>query len=180
MRKKTKKIFFYSLLTFLILVFGVLALFFAWFFPRKNSPFYPAQKEPAIKVYFLKEDKIFAVKRPLKGKEQPFKKAFEELLAGPTQAETQQGITSYLPLGLKLLGFWREGPVVILNFNRELENYGGGTSRLQGMIAQIVYTATEIPGIEKVWIWMEGEKELILGGEGLVLDHPLSRREIAY
>jgi len=47
------------------------------------------------------------------------------------------------------------------------------------MIGQIVYTITEVPGIKKVWIKMEGEKELVLGGEGLVIDRPLSREDIS-
>jgi spore germination protein GerM len=85
-----------------------------------------------------------------------------------------------VPRGTRALSFKVRGKTVIVNFSRELEKYGGGSTRLQGMIAQIVYTATDVPGIEKAWIWMEGEKELVLGGEGLILDRPLGRKEVSY
>ncbi|MGB9613125.1 MAG: GerMN domain-containing protein [Candidatus Margulisiibacteriota bacterium] len=133
-----------------------------------------------VKVFYFKRGKLFAVPRPLRADEVPLKKAIVELLAGPTEKETAKGIVSYLPTAVKLINLKVQGNTAILNFNQELENYGGGSARLQGMIAQIVFTATDIPGIEKAWIWMEGQKEIVLGGEGLVLDHPLTRREISY
>jgi spore germination protein GerM len=137
-------------------------------------------KEAGVKAYFFKGEKLMAVERPLKAGEAPLSKAVAELLSGPSETEKAQGISTQIPAGTKALNILIKDEIAIVNFNRKLENYGGGSARLEGMIAQIVYTATEVPGIKKVWIWMEGEKELVLGGEGLVLDKPLSRREIAY
>jgi len=138
------------------------------------------QKPPSVKVYFYKGDKLFAVERTLNAGEAPLQRAIGELLAGPSPDEKLEGITTQLPAGTRVLRLRVKDQVAIIDFNRKLEAYGGGSARLEGMIAQIVYTATEIPGIEKVWIWMEGEKELVLGGEGLVLDKPLSRRDVSF
>ena len=49
---------------------------------------------------------------------------------------------------------------------------------VEGIVAQLVYTATGLPGVEQAWLWVEGQSEVVLGGEGLVLDHPLSRRDV--
>lgn len=138
------------------------------------------QRPPSVKVYFYKGDKLFAIEREIKAGESPAQKALGELLAGPNPDEKLEGITTQLPAGTRVLRIRVKGHVAIVDFNRKLETYGGGSARLEGMIAQIVYTATEIPGVEKVWIWMEGEKEVVLGGEGLVLDRPLSRRDVSY
>ncbi len=135
-------------------------------------------KGTAVKVYFFKGEKLTAVERPLSANEAPLSKALTELISGPSETERGQGISTQIPRGTKVLSMLIKDDIAIINFNRKLENYGGGSARLEGMIAQIVYTATEVPGIKKVWIWMEGEKELVLGGEGLVLDKPLSRRDL--
>ena len=119
-----------------------------------------------------------AVERPLDANEALLTKAFAELLSGPSETEKAQGISTQIPAGTKVLNILVKDEIVIVNFNRKLESYGGGSARLEGMIAQIVYTATEVPGVKKAWIWMEGKKELVLGGEGLVLDKPLSRRDL--
>lgn len=117
---------------------------------------------------------MVAVERPLGADEEPLPKAMAELLSGPKEA----GLSTQIPTGTKILRLQVKKGTAILDFNRKLESYGGGSARVEGMIAQIVYTATEVPGIEKVWIWIEGEKEIVLGGEGLVLDRPLSRSDV--
>lgn len=146
----------------------------AWYF------WSTAPMQPSVKIYFFKGDKLFVVSRPISAGEAPLPKAIKELLAGPSGEESYRGIVSLVPRGTRALSFKVRGKTVIVNFSRELEKYGGGSTRLQGMIAQIVYTATDVPGIEKAWIWMEGEKELVLGGEGLILDRPLGRKEVSY
>jgi len=101
----------------------------------------------------------------------------KELLAGP---KPEEGASSELPRGVKILGIKVRGQTAMIDFNHKLEDCGGGSARLQGMIAQIVYTATDVPGVEKAWILIEGKKEVVLGGEGLVLDRPLGRSDLGY
>lgn len=167
-RKKSNFLLFAVAITILVVAVATGAYFWAL----------TQQKQPSVKVYFYKGDKLFAVERPLNAGDAPLQKAIEELLAGPSPDEKLEGITTQLPAGTRVLHMRARDKVAIIDFNRKLEAYGGGSARLEGMIAQIVYTATEVPGIEKAWIWMEGEKEVVLGGEGLVLDKPLSRREV--
>jgi len=135
----------------------------------------PREKAPVVKIYFFKGDKLAAVERPLGVDEAPLPKAITELLSGPKVS----GLSTQIPPGTKILRLQVKNGTAILDFNRKLEAYGGGSARVEGMIAQIVYTATEVPGITKVWIWINGNREVVLGGEGLVLDRPLSRRDIS-
>ena len=165
-KKNRQRIFYAAILIIVILIIAALAYFFSA--PRSGL---------SIKAYFMKEGKLCAFKRPLGPSQSPLQSAILELLAGP---KPEEEANSELPHGLKLLGLKVKGRTAIINFSRQLEDYGGGSARLRGMIAQIVYTATEVPGVDKVWIWVEGKKEIVLGGEGLVLDHPLSRSELSY
>ena len=153
----------------------VFSLIYYWVVNNLNET-----DKDSVKVYFFDGDKLIGAERRLLSGEVPLEKAMKELLKGPRQAEAAQGVTTQIPVGTKLIGLTIKNKLAIVNLNDKIENYGGGSTRLRGMIGQIVYTATNIPGIEKVWIWEEGKRELVLGGEGLVLDHPLSRVEVSF
>jgi spore germination protein GerM len=150
---------------------GLLAAFLLYFSPA-------AEKAFTVKVYFFKEDQLVAVERSLPADKSLLREAIEQLLAGPTAAEKKQGIVSQLADKIKVRGLKIKGGVAIVNFSRELASGSAGAGRLRAMMQQIVYTATAISGVEKVWLWVEGEKEVVLGGEGLVLDQPLGRESL--
>jgi len=167
--KLNKKVAWPLLAAGLILLVGL----GAWFFPKQ-------EKGPVLKVYFLKGGKLAAVERGLAPDRAPLKLAADALLAGPTREEKSAGYSTMIPPGTRTIWIIEKNGIAIINLNRKLEAYGGGASRVEGLVAQIVYTLTDIPGIEKAWIWMAGEKEIVLGGEGLILDKPLSRSDLAY
>lgn len=135
---------------------------------------------PSLKIYFLKGEKLQAVARSLAEGEDPIKAAARELMRGPNLKERNSGIFTEIPKKAKILKGAKENGILAVNFNQELSRYGGGSARVQGLIAQIVYTFTEIPGITKVRILVEGKGEVVLGGEGLVVDKPLSREDVKF
>jgi len=170
-RKRAKKIKPGLLLAFLIFALIIIgAIYYCSICPRP--------KQPLIRLYLTKGDKLVVVERPLLPNEAPLTKAIEELMVGPTETEKAAGLSTRIPDGTRVIHLHTKDKVAIIDFNRKLENYGGGSARIEGIIAQIVYTATEAPGVEKVWIRIEGNKEIVLGGEGLVLDKPLSRADL--
>jgi hypothetical protein len=50
---------------------------------------------------------------------------------------------------------------------------------MQARLAQVVYTLTQFPTVEGVLFSLDGEPIDVLGGEGVVIDHPLTRRDYA-
>src|SRR5213593_1672242 len=52
---------------------------------------------------------------------------------------------------------------------------GRGSSSMLGRLWQIVYTATQFPHASRVRFLIEGQTRAALGGEGVVIDHPLAR-----
>jgi spore germination protein GerM len=170
-RKRAKKGRFALLIALLVAGAVIAALALYYYKP-------PAPERQTIGLYFTKGDALVRVERPLLSGEQRLNKAINELLGGPNDAERARGLTTLLPRGARVLHLRIRGGTAIIDFNRKLEDYGGGSARIEGIIAQIVYTATEIPGITKAWIWIEGNREVVLGGEGLVLDRPLGREDL--
>lgn len=53
-----------------------------------------------------------------------------------------------------------------------------GSARLLALVQQVVYTATEEPGIARVLITQNGGQRAIIGGEGLIVDHPATRADV--
>jgi len=132
---------------------------------------------PSVKIYFFKDGKLAYVKRPIEKNAEPLSVAFTGLLKGPTQKEIRSGYFSEIPKNTKITEIIKNGTLIELTFSKELANYGGGSARVLGLVTQIVYTFTEIKGINKVKINIEDKDEVVLGGEGLVIDKPLGRED---
>lgn len=98
------------------------------------------------------------------------------LMAGPLGAVEEEGGTSVIPMGTKLLGVERDGATLFVDLSSEFES-GGGSLSMQMRVAQVVYTATQFDGIDAARILIEGEMVDAIGGEGVVVAEPLTRRD---
>jgi spore germination protein GerM len=133
-----------------------------------------------VQVYFFKGDKLVSVTRPLPEENERLMVVSAELIAGPNEQEKTDGLFSEIPPKAKIMIAEIKDKTAYLTFNYEIMNCGGGSARVQGLVAQIVYTFTEIPGVEKVRIMAGEKKEVALGGEGFVIDRALSRVDVKF
>lgn len=78
----------------------------------------------------------------------------EILLAGPNEGELDQQYTTFLPANLELLDTFKQGTILFLDMSDELTELTG--QPLSRALAQIVYTATELDGVERVQITVDG------------------------
>lgn len=102
--------------------------------------------------------------------------AVEALLAGPDDFEQGYGLSSAIPEGTQLLGLRIEDGIAHADLTSEFES-GGGTLSMQMRLAQVVYTLTQFPTVEGVLFSLDGQEVDVIGGEGIVVDQPLSRRD---
>lgn len=100
--------------------------------------------------------------------------ALQELLNGPTDVERATGLSTAVPEGTRLLGVRITGGVVYADFSGEIES-GGGSASMLGRLWQVVYTATQDPRTPRVRILINGQERQAMGGEGVIIDHPLRR-----
>jgi hypothetical protein len=72
-----------------------------------------------------------------------------------------------------------DGDLVTIDYHVPDEDWGvDGSTSLRALVQQLVFTASEEPGIVRVMITQNGEAGAIIGGEGLVIDHPQTRRDL--
>ncbi len=96
--------------------------------------------------------------------------AFAQLLDGPRQGDA----FSAIPEGTELRDLSVESDGVHVDLS-EAFTFGGGTASMTGRLAQVIYTATSLDADIPVWISVEGEPLEVLGGEGLMIDQPMTR-----
>lgn len=103
--------------------------------------------------------------------------AIRELLRGPTEDELARGLRSSLPRSTELLGV--QGPtggLITIDLN-DLTAIGGQGQRLA--LAQIVFTATAVPEVDRVIFEFEGEASEVPDGQGESTAEPLTRGDFA-
>jgi hypothetical protein len=98
------------------------------------------------------------------------------LLEGPSAADEEVGAATAIPEGTELLGVSREDSVLMVDLSSDFES-GGGSLSMQLRVGQVVYTGTQFEGIDAVRILIEGERVDAIGGEGIVVAEPLTRRD---
>ena len=100
----------------------------------------------------------------------------EMLVAGVPGPVLESGGTTAIPEGTDLLHVGRTDSTLFVDLSSEFES-GGGSLSMQMRIAQVVYTATQFEGIDAARIMIEGEMVDSVGGEGVMVDRPLTRRD---
>lgn len=102
--------------------------------------------------------------------------AINSLVAGPKANERAKGVYTEIPAGTNVLSIKELPDKAIINLSSEFET-GGGTDGLYKRLYQLIKTAkrnSEVP----VYLYIEGERADVIGGEGIMLSQPLSDRSL--
>jgi spore germination protein GerM len=95
-----------------------------------------------------------------------------ELLAGPNAEELVGQFRTALPSGLQLLSATRRGSVLQVDVSQELGELSG--EALVAAVAQIVFTASELDGVQSVKILIDGTGQQWPAGNGELQSVPLT------
>lgn len=98
--------------------------------------------------------------------------AFENLLSGTEE----EAYTTAIPTGTKLIDLNLDKEGVHVNLSQQFVS-GGGSASMTGRLAQVLYTATSLDPEAKVWINVDGTPLNNLGGEGLIINQPMTRSD---
>ena len=129
-----------------------------------------------VDVFFVRDERVAAADRDVTPPGVA-RAAMTALLAGPTAEETAAGSSTSIPEGTRLLGLRITGRVAEVDLSGEFASGGGSLSMLT-RVAQVVYTLTGFPTVGSVRFLIDGEKVDSIGGEGVIVDHPLTRADL--
>ncbi len=130
----------------------------------------------AVRIYLLIDGTLVPVHRSIDATRAVGRAAITELLEGPTGAEADFGVTTSVPDGTILLGLDIADGLATVDLSREFES-GGGSASMFGRLAQVVYTLTQFPTVERVAFRLDGQPVTVFSGEGIVLDGPSVRTD---
>ncbi len=106
----------------------------------------------------------------------PIRGALDELIKGPSKNEESRGLLTAMPENLRIRDVKIENNTAVIDFNEAIEENANGNILLM-RVDQIVYTATQFKNIDSVQIKINGKKRGFLGGDGLSIGGPITRRK---
>ncbi|HEY7004596.1 MAG TPA: GerMN domain-containing protein [Gaiellaceae bacterium] len=144
--------------------------------PTSGSTSTSPSKTMTYQVWFTRGESLYAVNRTENASPGVGTAALEALLEAPAPTEQAAGIGSQVPVGTKLLALSVDKGIATVDLTSEFES-GGGSASMNMRIAQIVYTLTQFPTVQGVLFELDGRPVDVLGGEGVIVDHPVTRKD---
>ncbi|WP_175408245.1 GerMN domain-containing protein [Streptomyces sp. TRM64462] len=132
-------------------------------------------KQVRAAVYFLHGEQVSPAPRPVAAPSTAAG-ALRALLAGPTGFERGHDRTTAIPAGTTLNSVAVRDRVATVDLSERYDD-GGGTLSMRARLAQVVFTATRFPTIDKVQFALDGKPVRSFGGEGIELNKPVGRAD---
>jgi spore germination protein GerM len=92
------------------------------------------------------------------------------------QAPPEVELSSAIPANTKVLSATSQDKQIRINLSQEFTS-GGGSASMQGRIIQVLYSATSLEPDAKVYLSVEGQPLSYIGGEGLEIPQPMTRKD---
>lgn len=135
-------------------------------------------KYQIVNVFFIAhnsngEEVYRAVKRryiPEYGSRLKF--AVKELIKGPTEKERKAGVYTEIPSGTRLISLTESPSRVVINLTSAYGN-GGGTDGVYKRLFQLIKTV-KVNSNLPLYLQLDGKQVDVIGGEGIMIDQPLS------
>ena len=102
--------------------------------------------------------------------------AIEALIMGPTTYEKSKGVCAEIPSDTRIIAINESPDKVVINLNSAFEN-GGGTDSLYKRLNQLIKTAKRNTN-KPVYLYIEGNKAEVIGGEGIMITQPLNENSL--
>ncbi|MFI1163453.1 GerMN domain-containing protein [Streptomyces sp. NPDC020801] len=124
-------------------------------------------------MYFLHGEHVSPAPRTVTG---PSTAAgvLRALLAGPARYERTHGRTTAIPSGTALRSVVVRDRVATVDLSGR---YDDGSPSMRARLAQVVFTVTRFPSVEKVRFALDGKPVRQFGGEGIALNGPVVRAD---
>lgn len=105
----------------------------------------------------------------------PLTETLRTLFAGPEPSEVNQGLITMIPTAVTLNRVYVSERIAYIDVSESFRFNPLGREGLDAQLRQIVFSATEFPGVEMVQILIDGRRVEFLGPEGAYIGKPIGR-----
>jgi spore germination protein GerM len=102
--------------------------------------------------------------------------AIYSLINGPKPNERQKGVYTEIPASSQVINIQESSEKIIVNLNSSFVNEGGADS-LYKRLYQLIKTA-KLNSSVPVYLYINGQRADVIGGEGIMLSQPLSNSSL--
>ena len=102
--------------------------------------------------------------------------AVNALVRGPKPEEKLRGVYTEVPLDAKVINITEQPDKIIVNLNSAFVT-GGGTESLYKRLYQLIKTV-KLNSNLPVYLYIDGQRADVVGGEGIMLSQPLSNTSL--
>jgi germination protein M len=133
--------------------------------PATADPTEPPTGATSVRIYVFMDQKLVPVRRRIEATVAVGRAALNALFEGPTDEEAAASppLTTNIPDGTILLGLDIADGLATVDLSREFESAGDLTSMVGGL-AQVVYTLTQFPTVDRVAFELDGEPLTVCSG----------------
>ena len=148
----------------------------------------PADESPPARVPSARQQRLFfaavsdagdiavtGVMRAVDDTGSPLTETLRTLFAGPEPSEVKRGLVTMIPPAVTLNRVYVSERVAYIDVSESFRFNPLGREGLHAQLQQIVFSATEFPGVEMVQILIDGRRVEFLGPEGAYVGEPIGR-----
>lgn len=140
--------------------------------PTPDSSPTPDTVTADLEIWFTKGETLFPAVIHYEGTTAVARAAIERLLH---QTDAVGPLETQIP-DAQLLGLDISGGVATVDLNSEFQS-GGGSLSMRMRVAQVVYTLTQFDSVDGVLFMLDGQPVDTIGGEGVMVDTPQTRKD---
>jgi hypothetical protein len=131
----------------------------------------------SVDIFMVKDDRLVSVPRDVPAPV-TLSEVLGALLVGPTPGEAATGMRTAIAGRTSLRGATQDGSVARVNLSNSFVDLEG--QEQVAAVAQIVFSATGVPGIDGVTFSLEGRPVEPLTGDGTQINRPLQRSDFPF
>ena len=143
----------------------------------------PSQRAPSARqrrIFFAAvsdagEIAVTGVMRTMDDTTSPLTETLKTLFAGPVANEVDRGLTTMIPPAVTLNRVYVRERIAYIDVSESFRFNPLGREGLDVQLEQLVFSATEFPGVEMVQILIDGSRVDFLGPEGTYIGEPVGR-----
>ena len=127
-------------------------------------------------LFFVEGDRLDEVQREVEADERPVVAVLRALIDGPSSEERELGVSTQVPAEVRLLEARVTSGTALVDVSGEFQE-PAAPDAIALRVAQVVWTLTDLEGVDAVAFSIDGESVAVTTGDGAAVSRRVSRQD---